>query len=65
MTTRTYWLYFGGKVIASVRARKGASGEEIRAKALADHDRCPYVGGEPGEAPYEHRARILRATIEE
>lgn len=63
LTSRTYWLYYGERLVASVRADMGAAESEVRRRALATHDSCPGLGLLDGEAPYELRGKILRARI--
>ncbi len=52
----TYWLYYFGDPLTSVRMPEGARAEDVIAKAYADHKACPALRTE--YAPYEF-ARML------
>lgn len=57
----TYWLYWDGEPITSVRGPEGLSRREVIDKALAQHDRVPLV--DPNLAPFEYRHRLLHAQV--
>lgn len=56
----TYWLYHGGEPIASVRGEPGLSEDDVRYLAIRDHQRVPLCYP---LAPFEHQARLQRATV--
>ena len=43
----TYWLYYNGRSIYSVRMPPGTSDHDVRARAVAQHDRVPLCFPEP------------------
>ena len=56
----TWWLYYNGEPIASVRADEHASTQDVLTKALAQHDAVPLCFPTP---PLEHRTHLMRAEV--
>lgn len=60
----TYWLYFNGSPIASVREERGQSDNTIRGIAVAHHDRNPTLFADhPRIAPERHRERLRYSEV--
>jgi hypothetical protein len=60
-TRATFWLYQGETVLASVRLHVDATAREVKALAIAQHDRVPLPGY--GCAPFEWRLMLARAEV--
>lgn len=58
----TYWLQYGEQYVASVRAEPGLSEQEVRSRALANHERLPLCD-RPTENPSERATKILFSTV--
>jgi len=56
-----YWLYHGAHPIYCVRARAGATDEEVRAEALRQHARMPLR--DLDHAPLDFTALLRRASV--
>lgn len=60
----TYWLYYNGQPIASVRESSGQSANTIRGIAIAQHERNPTLYADhPAVLPGEHRERLRFSTV--
>lgn len=60
----TYWLYFNGWPVASVRGKMGLSDDSVRGVARMDFERNPTLyAGFPEIAPYQHRHHIAHAEV--
>jgi len=56
----TYWLFYGGRSIYSVRMPPGTSEDDVRARAKAQHERIPLCFPEP---PVEFGHKLLNAEV--
>lgn len=61
---KTYWLYYGGRLLTGVRFREDATRDEVVAHALEQHEKGPTIGPRLGEeAPFEFANRLRRANV--
>jgi hypothetical protein len=58
----TYWFWYGGEIVASVRMQAGTSERAAREEALRQHDRVPLCN-RPGELPFEREWKIHSAIV--
>lgn len=59
---KTFWLYFGKIIVASVRCRADATDAEVIRHALRQHNACPTVSA-LHLAPFEITRMIHFSTI--
>lgn len=62
MNRITYWLYYGNRIVASVRSVVGQREEAIRMIALHRHERLPLMTDD-GFAPFEWAIMIAHSTV--
>ena len=55
-----YTFYYGERVLTAVIAE---SEDEAWAKAKDEAEKFPTIHTRPGEAPFEYRAKLERATV--
>ncbi len=58
----TFWLYSGSRVLTAVRLPADSTDQQVRQKAIDSELRVP-IGHIQGEAPFEFRNRLHRATV--
>jgi hypothetical protein len=58
----TFWLYYGSRLLTSVRMPIGSTDPQVIAQAIENHENVP-IGHEQGEAPFEFRNRLRLASV--
>lgn len=58
---KTYWLYFGRKVLTAVRMMAGMSRQQVIAHAVAQHNRVPLCM--PEYRLFEFEFMLERAKV--
>jgi hypothetical protein len=60
----TWWLYWGSKPIASVRAHITATPSQVIEQALSEHGKNPTIYSDfPNVTPWEHEQRLRTARV--
>ena len=62
MANRTFWLYFGTRVLTGVRMPEGSSYDAVRRHAIENEQSVP-IGHRAGETPFDFRAKLARARV--
>ena len=56
-------LYYGDRLLTEVLVEEVASDEKALWKAMADFEKNPTIGLDPGETPFERKSKLQRATV--
>ena len=59
----TYWFWYGGQIVSSVRLPAGTSERAAREEALKNHKANPTIGLNVFEAPFEREQKIRNAIV--
>ncbi len=59
---RTFWLYWGSRVLTAVRMPEDSTDADVRSHAIENEERVP-IGHLRHETPAEFRGRLARAVV--
>lgn len=60
----TYWFWYDGQVVASVRMEAGTSERAAREEAMRQHKANPTIGLQIGDLPFKLENKIRNAVVQ-